>query len=266
MVTKSRPDVVEALEEAAHAINGGRSLEETLDAIVHTALRSVPGFDHVGISITHKDGRVETKAATDDLVWKLDLLQYELGEGPCLDAIRSPAGVGRSVAVEYAGRDQRWPTYMPLAVEAGLRAQLGVQLYATDGTVGGLNMYSTTSDTVDPDAHLLAELFATHAAQAFGHARTEDQLNEALATRKVIGQAVGIVMGRYDIDEDGAFAFLVRASTTSNTKLRVIADEVVRLANERARDQHKAGTENDPVKDAVNRVSLQRTASDQWRT
>lgn len=233
-----RPDIGAALAEAAKAINGQRTLEETLDAIVNAALRSVPGFDHVGISITHRDGKVETKAATTPLVWELDSLQYELGEGPCLDAITTPADVMHSVALEYAVRDQRWPRYLPLAVEAGLRAQLGIQLYTEDDTLGGLNLYSTSSDTIDPDAPHIAELFATHAALALGRARKEDQLNQALASRKAIGQAIGIVMERYGIDEDRAFQFLVRVSTSSNIKLRLIADEVVQLANERAHADH----------------------------
>ena len=49
---------------------------------MRAAQRSVPGFDHVGISITHRDGKIETLAATDPMVLRLDELQYELGEGP----------------------------------------------------------------------------------------------------------------------------------------------------------------------------------------
>jgi AmiR/NasT family two-component response regulator len=47
----------------------------------------------------------------------------------------------------------------------------------------------------------------------------------------VIGQAIGLVMARYRINEERAFQFLVRASSTSNTKLRDIAREVVREAD-----------------------------------
>jgi AmiR/NasT family two-component response regulator len=75
-------------------------------------------------------------------------------------------------------------------------------------------------------------LFAVHAALALGRARRESQLSEALATRKVIGQAIGLLMARYRINEERAFQFLVRASSTSNTKLRDIAREVVREADQ----------------------------------
>ena len=118
------------------------------------------------------------------------------------------------------------------AVELGLRAQLAVRLYEEDETVGGLNLYSTDAETVDPGAVHLAELFATHATIALGRARVEDRLNEALTTRKVIGQAIGIIAERYKITDDRAFHFLVRASTASNIKLREVAQEVVDTANE----------------------------------
>jgi AmiR/NasT family two-component response regulator len=72
-----------------------------------------------------------------------------------------------------------------------------------------------------------AELFAVHASIALGHAQQEHQLNQALSSRKVIGQAVGILMERYQIDQDRAFHFLMRVSSTSNIKLRDVAHELV---------------------------------------
>jgi GAF domain-containing protein len=228
----SSEEIAVALTEAAKAINGHRTLEETLDAIAQAALRSVPGFNHVGISITHRDGKIETMAGTDQFVWDIDDLQYRLGEGPCVDSIRREP----VVVLEHVRHEQRWPRYIPRAVAAGLRAQLGLRLYTDEETLGGLNLYSTESATIDPDALQVAELFASHAAIALGRAQHEHQLNEALMSRKVIGQAIGIVMERYQISEDRAFHFLVRASSTSNTKLRAVAQEVVDSSNRKFTD------------------------------
>lgn len=220
--------IATALTEAAKAINSPRSLEQTLDAIVAAARDNVPGFDHVGISVSHRDGKIETLAGTDRFVWELDQLQYEVGQGPCVESIRSEP----VVVVEHARHEQRWPEFIPRAVTLGLRAQLALRLYTEEETLGGLNLYSTSSDTVEDDAIQAAELFATHAAIALGRARYEHQLNEALGSRKVIGQAIGIVMERYEINEDRAFHFLVRASSTSNVKLRDIAQEIVDTTNQ----------------------------------
>lgn len=42
-----------------------------------------------------------------------------------------------------------------------------------------------------------------------------------------MGQGLGILMERYDMNEDRAFAFLVRASNHANVKLREVAQELV---------------------------------------
>jgi GAF domain-containing protein len=224
----TRPDVGQAIASAARSMNHKRTLDETLQAIVEVARASVPGFDEVGISTLHKDGKVQTRAATGDLVHQLDDLQYGLSEGPCVDTLRE----AHVVVAPHIQHDQRWPRYVPAAVERGLRSQLAVRLYLDDqGTLGGLNLYSTTSDDVDPEAEGTAELFAAHAAIALGNARERENLNQALHSRKVIGQAVGILMERYEMNEDRAFAFLVRASSHANIKLRDVAQELVNRAN-----------------------------------
>lgn len=220
--------VATALTQAARTINQPRSLDETLDAIVRAAQQTVSGFDHVGISVTHTNRRIDTSAGTGQLVWQVDALQYSLGQGPCYDAIRR----GGITIMQDVATEQRWPEYVAAVAELGLRAQMGLQLYDDAGTLGGLNFYSYRPG-IDPDAIQLAELFATHAAIALGRARHEHQLAESVASRQAIGTAVGIVMERYGIDENRAFQFLVRASSTSNIKLRTIAEELVATTSER---------------------------------
>jgi GAF domain-containing protein len=216
-------DLAQALADAAQAINAPGSLEDTLNSITTAARDAVPGFDHVGISVVQGDGAVVTMGATSDLVRHLDTLQYELGEGPCVATLRDQT----VVLVEDLADDRRWPRYVPRATEAGVRAQLGVQLSTNDQTLGGLNFYSTSTSSIDPDAPRLAQLFATHAALALDHARHADQANEAMPTRQLIGQAVGILMERFEITEDRAMYLLVRVATAGRLKLRDVAREVV---------------------------------------
>ena len=224
----SKSDIAHAVAAAARSINHPQSLDETLQAIAYVARDSVPGFDHVGISTLHRNGKVETRAATGHLVYELDTIQYDLGEGPCVETLREAPMVS-APAIRH---DQRWPRYVPEAVQAGLRSQLAVRLYVDgEGTLGGLNLYSTSSDEVSSEAESTAELFAVHAAIALDYARERDTLNQALESRKVIGQAIGIIMERYEMSEDRAFAFLVRASSHSNLKLRDIAQELVDQRN-----------------------------------
>lgn len=212
-----------SIAEAARTLNQPRSLDETLQTIVEVASNSIPGFDQVGIATLHKLGAVETRASTGDLVLRLDHLQYGLQEGPCSVVLQGP----EPVSMSSLRAEQRWPRYVPRALAEGVRSQMAVKLYLDREALGGINFYSTSSDDVSPDAQALAHLFASHAAIALGHARDRENLNEALQTRKVIGEAIGILMERHLMDEDRAFAFLVRASSHANIKLRVVAQQLV---------------------------------------
>lgn len=224
-------DLTAALAQAARELNQPRDASEILQSIVHAAAVSLPGIDHVGISIAHQDGRVETLASSDDFVRELDELQYELGEGPCLYAIEA----GEVVTVNHIRHEQRWPRFVPRAVRLGLKAQMGLRLHADAQKIGGLNLYSTRTEVIDPSVEHLAELFAAHAALALGYVRRKEELDTALASRKEIGQALGIVMERFGVDEDAAFGYLRRVSSTTNTKLRDVALELVQDTNERNR-------------------------------
>jgi GAF domain-containing protein len=222
-------DVGQAIAAASRALYEGQTLEETLQRIVEVARDSVPGFDQVGISTVDRRGNPQTRAIAGDLVLTLDKAQYEIDEGPCVDTLRGST----IVMAPHLGQDGRWPRYSPVAVEHGVKSQLALRLYLDrEGTLGGLNMYSTESAEIDPQAEPIAELFATHAALAVGNAREKDTLNEALLTRQVIGQAIGIVMERYQISSERAFEFLVRASSVGNLKLRDVAQELVNQRND----------------------------------
>ena len=227
-IVSSNPDVGQAIATAARALYEGNTLEDTLQRIVEVARESVPGFDQVGISTVDKKGKAHTRATAGDLVHTLDDAQYGIGEGPCVDTLRG----AEVVVAPHLGEDGRWPRYTPTALEHGVKSQLAIKLYLDrEGTMGGINFYSTTSSTVDPEAEAIAELFATHAALALGNAREKETLNEALQTRQVIGTAIGIVMERYEISAERAFDFLVRASSVGNLKLRDVAQELVNQRN-----------------------------------
>jgi hypothetical protein len=224
-VTSHRIDIAASMAAAARTIDNTDTLEQTLHAIVRGAQRSVPGIDHVGITTVDRGGKMTTRAATDEVVGRLDSLQYSLNEGPCLDALRNHL----VVAAPHLAHEKRWPGYVSAALRGtGLKAQLAAQLYLDDGSsLGALNMYVTERADIDAEAESIAGLFAAHAAVALGKARQIDGLYTALLSRKTNGQALGILMERYRISADAAFAFLSRASSRSNVKLRQIAQEIV---------------------------------------
>lgn len=77
----------------------------------------------------------------------------------------------------------------------------------------------------------LAEVIADHAAVAVANAKTESTLWQAIQARKLIGQAQGILMERFDLTDEQAFAVLRRYSQDSNTKLRDVAQRLIATRN-----------------------------------
>jgi transcriptional regulator with GAF, ATPase, and Fis domain len=217
------------LVDAARAVNSSLPSTDVLEVIVSAARRAIPEFDHAGISIAHPDGRVETVAATDDFVLRLDDLQNQAGEGPCLEVLTE----GSLVVVENLRHAQRWPAFVPAAARAGLRAQIAARIHSGRHTRGSLNLYSSTSDTIPAAAPELARLLATDAAIVLGHRDREHHLSRAIESHEAVGLAVGITMERYRIDRERAMDFLVRASQASNVKVRVIAEQLIAAAEER---------------------------------
>ena len=217
-------DITRSIAVAAQQMGRASNVEEVLDAIASSAAETLPAFEHVGVSTVEKGGEVRTRAATSDLVLELDRIQYGLAEGPCVDSLEGED----VIVVPEIRHDQRWPRYVPEAVRRGLRSQLAVRLHLADrGTTGGLNLYSTSTDAISDDDVTSAALFAVHASLALGRAAESETLTAAVATRQVIGQAIGILMERYKIDDEAAHAFLWRASSHSNVKVRDIAQRLV---------------------------------------
>jgi hypothetical protein len=225
------PYLLEVRNEVSASLRFPMDLDETLAVITAGAAEAVPGIDFVSISITGKDGRIQTIAPTDELARQADDLQYELGEGPCLDVVFDTS----VVEVDDIATDLRWPSYGPRAAkEFGIGSQLGFQFLAEPHARGGVNLYSTHSHALTAESRQLGAMFANLAAAAMGWSREHANLNEALTTRTEIGQATGIVMERYRLDPDRAFGFLVRTSQTANVKQRMVAAGIVEDTTRRA--------------------------------
>lgn len=216
-------DFARVVSAATRSLDARRSVDETLQTIASVTCDSVPGFDQVGISTPHRTGHVVTRAFIGDLVLRLEGIQYGLWEGPCVDTMTGC----ELVTAPGLRHERRWARYVPQAVALGVRSQLALRLHDGHHTIGSINLYSTVSDDVGQNAQALAEVLATHSASALSQAQERAQLTEALHSRTIIGPAIGILMVRYDIDEDRAFALLVRTSSRTNVKLRVVAQGIV---------------------------------------
>ncbi|KAB2976514.1 GAF and ANTAR domain-containing protein [Streptomyces sp. SS1-1] len=201
------------------------SVDATLGRITRSATELVEGCDAAGILVLHGD-RVQTLAPTDDLVVASDRIQGELREGPCFDAAHSRTGERVFRIPDFTSDAARWPRYAPRAQELGVGSMMGFLLYTEDEDLGALNLYSREPGAFTGASELAGWLLASHAAIAFSSARTHAQMEEAVATRHLIGEAMGILMGRHGLDETQAFDVLRRYSQENNVKLREVARQI----------------------------------------
>lgn len=117
----------------------------------------------------------------------------------------------------------RWPRYASKARELGIGSMLSFLLFTEEDDLGALDLYSTQPGALTERSEQVGWLLASHAAVAFSSARHEAQLRDAIATRQDIGEALGIVMERYKLPEQDAFAVLRKTSQDRNIKLRDLA-------------------------------------------
>ena len=228
-----------AVADIAMSMQSANGVGESLGILTRRAVEIIPGVDFASITVKTGDGRLETLAPTDEVVVRLDQLQYDLQEGPCYDA-----ATGEEILVcDDLADDPRWPTYGPRAAELGVRSQIGLELVTDETRRAALNLYGAQVAPFDGGVEV-ARLFASHAGLTMGFVRSVEELRNALRTRKVIGQAIGIVMERYSLSEDRAFQFLVRLSQSGNVKLRTVADDLVSSLNRQA-DSSKTNSPDD---------------------
>lgn len=198
--------------------------DETLVEVVRSAVELVPGCDEASISVVLGRRQVTSEAASGELPTAVDALQQRLQQGPCLDAAYQHA----TVRVSDMATETRWPLFTQAALAEGAAGMLSLQLYVKGDDLGALNLFSRQAGAFTDESEHVGLMFAAHAAVAYSVARRQDRMTRRLLTQQVIGQAQGILMERYKLTDDGAFALLVRASQHGNVKLCDLAVQLVR--------------------------------------
>jgi GAF domain-containing protein len=216
--------LAEQLADAARELRGEDDPRETMAMGVKLAVAQVDGADDASVSLVDARGRIETPALSSERVRRVDELQLELDEGPCLEAIRQH----ETVHSPDLAADDRWPGWGRRVVdETGVRSMLCFQLYTHEDNVGALNLYSSSVDGFDQDDRHHGLALAAHLAVAVAAAQEIEQLRTAVDTRTVIGEALGILMERFDLSSERAFAVLTRVASQQNRKVRAVATELV---------------------------------------
>src|SRR3954452_19000983 len=212
------------LAEAARSLQRQTSPQQVMDGVVHLARAMVPGADEATITMVRKDRHCYSAAATSALASDFDVLQDETGQGPCLDAIWHQ----QTVRVDDLASDPRWPVLGPRAAERGVHSMLCLQLFVHRDTLGALDLLGRAPSAFTDESEHVGLLLASHAAIAAADAHHFENVTSALVNRDIIGQAKGILMERFKITSDQAFAVLAKVSQDTNRKVSAIAEDLAR--------------------------------------
>jgi len=225
--TGSAPD--RALERLGQIRLTDHSMRSLLGEVAALLKQSLPSGPEASVTLLTGD-RPTTAVSTGEPALSLDEVQYGAGDGPCLQAARE----GVVVQIVDNRTDDRWPDYVPAAVERGCLSSLSLPLPLHEAVSGGVNLYAREADAFDAASRDFAQRFTTYAAVVAGNMLVYESaldrarnLEAAIASRAVIDQAKGILMERFKLTPDQAFQALSRVSMETNTKVREVAARFV---------------------------------------
>jgi transcriptional regulator with GAF, ATPase, and Fis domain len=234
-------DLRAGLRGLAGMVAGARGVFELVGDVAEFAAHAIPGVDGAGVALIDSDtGRatLQNTAATAEIVHEIDAVQYgQLHEGPCITCMQS----GRTTVSGSLGSDSRWPRFGGRVARMNVHSALSLPLMLGDHVIGAINCYANSHDAFGEHAVRLGSQFAGPAAVSIYNAQLlagardrAEQLQQALESRAVIDQAIGIIRSRSGASAEWAFARLVRMSQSENTKLYVIAERLVEESVRRA--------------------------------
>lgn len=197
--------------------------QATLRAITELAIETTVS-DHASVTLIECDRTLNSAAATDHVASAADALQYELKEGPCLTA----ASRGGYYVIDDVATDPRWPAWGPAVAEQfGIRSVLSIHLFTAENALGALNLYDDQLRSYSEEEVTASRVVAAHASVALSRLRAESDLWRAIDARHLIGLAQGILIERFSLNSEQAFAVLRRYSQNNNLKLAVVAERLV---------------------------------------
>jgi GAF domain-containing protein len=215
-------------QQLSNVLLGELSVDEVLNLVVDLAEGTLDVADAASVSVKDHGKRV-TPASSEKIATDLDQVQYDHDEGPCIDAMNT----GQEIA-SFPLDEERWKRFAPVALASGVKGMFSLPLRTERETIGALNLYSRNEEGPGESERELGRMFARQAAVvvanslAFADSRKlSEQLQEALQSREVIGQAKGMLMLREGYGPDEAFDALRKMSQDSNVKLREVAQRLV---------------------------------------
>lgn len=238
MTERAEGRVERPLNSLAELQLSGTTLDSVLLRVGEMGVATLSGWHACAASLVEGD-KIATFGATDERLNFVDQHQYDAMKGPCVDAL--------SGGIQYSdgiNPEPRWRMFAEVAADAGIYSVVSFPMKLDGDILGALNFYSEERGALREGQREEGLLFAAQAAVAIANARAYtdktvqvEQLEDALKTRTVIGQATGLLMAQEGLTSEEAFQKLVQVSQTSNVKLREIALRYVESWERRGENQ-----------------------------
>jgi GAF domain-containing protein len=210
--------------EAVRAMHEEAGPRPSLERAVAVATHLVDGCDHAAVSLVHGSKRIDTPAFTSEVGLRGDLLQYELQQGPCLDAIWHH----ETVHCPDLMQESRWPVWAPRVVrDLGIRSMLCFQLFTDEHSLGALNLYGESPNAFGEAGEALGFALAAHTAETLARSQGLDHVSSAILNRAVIAQAQGILMQRHHLSTERALELLSRVARSEGVQVVLLARRLV---------------------------------------
>ena len=226
--------LLRSFNELSSLVLSEESVASTLDLVARLAVVTIRPCDVASISLV-RPGEILTVGASNDMAFSLDAIQYETGEGPCLDAIEKSAMWFR---IEEMTSDTTWPAFSSRAARFGFQSLLAFTLRIDSDTLGALNLYALEPRAFGNEDVDSGAIYAAHAAVALANAQESGgrdegthQLSAAVVSQEVIARAVGILMEKDLRTADEAFEALEDRAQQLKVQLKDSAQEVVATAD-----------------------------------
>jgi len=168
MIAISDPVVIAPRADTAAAVpTSSRAAEQILGGLCRRLYA-----DHLGVTVI-RGQTLETVASTDGLVAWFDVLQSELGEGPCWDC----SWEGQTLFVGDLAADRRWPRWAAKVTALGIVSVLAAELRGHDARrIGSITVYWSRRPTLTDDDIAVVNTFACNAALARAQTWNDDGL------------------------------------------------------------------------------------------
>lgn len=220
-----RPPVATRCRRQARAIAAEPALNDDhlLSRLIEASLTCVPAADIAGVSMCDRSG-LATVARSHHVVDALDVVQSVTRRGPTINTFRGQPAPNGPLAGPTD--DNRWPEFAAYAARYDLGSFVAYRMPLEAGRCAVLTLYAYAANVLTIERCALAGLLADQTGAALTATQSAARLQEALASRDLIGQAKGVLMERLGVDAQQAFDLLAGAAHATHRKVRDVAAQL----------------------------------------